>query len=389
MQILHQTGHRGTWAFEMLFENKVGDGFVLCASSYESDKIATKMHGYKPEQYLDKTFLDLQYYGKRENVLPKLQTYPFHPVKLTSDDETTVQGFESIYSGIKYQEDNGFTKIIIPIFYEEDRSCVKFKRAINKINDYLIKNKNDQLKYYMTICLNKNDTIDQKYIESILIDATDINIIFDGYYIVAESNIGYKQKLTTDINYYENILTILKTLKLQGFETILGYANWNAILFASLCDIDYVTIGIYENLRNFSLGRFTEEIDGGASKGWYFSEKLLNVIKADLIPLIRNNNKLSLIRNDNNIFSDIILKEDYKWSIHRKEVSMNNLLAMYKLYDELRSISKLKDRTNFLVNKINNAQQIYRTLHENGVLLTDESKDYFLGLWLSFLNGKV
>jgi hypothetical protein len=175
-------------------------------------------------------------------------------------------------------------------------------------------------------------------------------------------------------------------LKAQGFATVFGYSNWDALIFASLCDIDYITIGTYENLRNFNIQRFTESPGGGPSKGWYFSEKLLNLVRAEEIKKLRRSNCLNLIANDKNIFSDIILNKDYAWNTHKPDVHKNYLLAISRLLKEIANIESVSKRTVFFQKKIDQARQLYGELEANyRVFLNDESSDYHLGAWDSII----
>ncbi len=175
-------------------------------------------------------------------------------------------------------------------------------------------------------------------------------VSFDGYFIVCENKPEFRKKLTTDIKVLRNLSKVLKTLKQQDFETIYAYANWDAIIMLALTDIDYVTIGTYENLRNFDIKRFTEDESGGGSKGYYFSEKLLNMVKADSVTLIRDTDNLNIIKNEKNIFSDIILKNGYPWNIHKPDVNKNYLLAISRLLNTISIINDKRKEKNMFSN---------------------------------------
>ena len=204
------------------------------------------------------------------------------------------------------------------------------------------KNNGDGIKYFMTLPIPHHTIIDEEKIEKLLYYLTDFDMVSDGYYIVCESKPDTMQKVSTDFKYLKNLSTVLSILKKQNFTTIYAYANWDALIFLSLTDIDYVTIGTYENLRNFNIRRFITNEDGGPSKGWYFSERLLNLIKAPLLDLIRIQGGQDLIKNEKNIFSDAILVKGYPWSNQKPEVHKNYLLAIERLLKELDSITIYK-----------------------------------------------
>ncbi len=196
----------------------------------------------------------------------------------------------------------------------------------------------------------------------------------------------FKKKISINYNYYHHLIKIFRVLKKQGFKIIYGYANWDALIFSSLCDIDYLTIGTYENLRNFDIKRFTEDTGGGPSKGWYFSEHLLNFVKAQELDNLRFSNCLGIIANNDNIFSDIILEDGFPWNTHKPDVHKNYLLSISRL---LSTIDKLEDQNlkiEFLLKRISKAKSLYQRLEEEfKVYLNDESSDYHLGTWDAIL----
>lgn len=390
MKILHLTGWFQKWNLDSHYENSIGDGFVWCAYSFEEGTFAKdKISGYKTNEILKKSFFDLQYFGKREggNITKgQLKTYDFHPAANAKSNEQTNTLIEGlIKKGVKYQiEQLGLTNIIIPNIYENDKQ-ENFIGMVKNINKWLSKNKKNGIKYFMTIPIAQHIIIDEDKIEKLLYNLTDIDIVFDGYYVLCETKPDNRQKLSTDFKYLNNLSTVLSVLKKQKFTTIYSYANWDALVFLTLTDIDYITIGTYENLRNFSIKRFTIDEDGGPSKGWYFSEKLLNFVKAPLLDLVRIQKGIGLIQNERNIFSDAILKEGYQWSNQKPEVHKNYLLSIERLLKELANENDLIKRKKLMIEKIDLAISAYDQLEKRGIFLTDESKNYHLNTWKSFL----
>lgn len=388
MQTLHQLGHNQKWGLDSYFENQIGNGFIFGAYNLPAEKIGTRVSGYKWEDLIDIAFLDLQFYASKHSDGGKLSTYRFHPINLNQSQETMVEGIACVEAGINLQIDNGFRKILIPSFYQPASASEKNTKLIRSTNKLVqrMKKKYPSAEFYMTLCISKDGITDESHVENLLTEATDIDICFDGYYIVIEPPKEYKQKIPTSIRALLNTKIIFETLKKQGFKTIWAYANWDASLFSSLVDFDYITIGTYENLRSFSLERFLESQAGGPSKGWYYSEKLLNFIKAQDIEILRAFNCLDAIKNDKNIFSEIILNSNFIWNTHKPEVHKNYLLAIDR---ELKDISSrpLDQRKGYFLSKINTATNIYTTLSDNHkVLLSDESSNYHLHNWANLLN---
>lgn len=384
MKILHQMGHKYKWPLDAHFQNSVGDGFIFCAYSFKEGAVGGAVSGYDPQDYIDKSLIDFQYYGNKSSSGGKLHTYKFHPIN-NKEDDTNIGGVGKIFAGIEYQHRLGFKQVIIPNFHYEKFDLEKTADILKTVNKRLSAAKKPHTKYFMTISISADSIADDDYIEALLQKATAMDISYDGYYIACEPIIEYKKKVSVDYRYYTNLLKIFRVLKNQGFETIFAYANWDALVFYSLCDIDYVTIGTYENLRKFSLSRFTEDAGGGLSKGWYFSEKLLNFIRSQELVPIRNKGAIHAIANENNIFSDAILDKSFAWNTHKPEVQKNYLLAISRLLEELR-VCPLAERSNLMLEKIQSARGLYEALEKKyNVFLQDENADYHLGSWITFI----
>ena len=245
MKIYHQLGHNHKWNLDSYFVNGIGDGFILNAYSFKYGKIGSIISGYKSKEYLPLSMIDHQFFGNKASQGGKLSSYPFHPINDSAKTGTCVSGIDCAVASIDYQKSLGLKRIIIPSFSYEKGEWGKTTDILNRVNSRFQKNKGDE-KYYMTLSFSGDQIADSDYIEKVLRAATDMKIKFDGYYIASSANLEYKKKISVDVKYYTNLLNVLKTLKKQGFETILGYANWDALVFLSLTDIDGITVGTYE-----------------------------------------------------------------------------------------------------------------------------------------------
>ncbi len=388
MKTLHLVGHNHKWNLDAYFQNDIGEGFIFCAYSFPidfSDK--EKISGHKMSEVIPLSRLDLQYFGKKESgVLLKgnLKTYSFHPSNFDGNAATNEYLLNAIKEGVNYQIKQGLQDIIIPNYYEND-NIDELIGLIKNVNKWLEKNKENGHRYFMTLPFTNHTIIDSDKVENILYSITDKNIVFDGYYVVCESKPDSKQKVSTDIKYLKNLSRVFTVLKKQNFLTIYAYANWDALVFLALTDIDYITIASYENMRNFNIKRFLSTEDGGLSKGWYFSEKLLNFVKAQFIDLVRDKGCLPLISNERNIYSDTILDVNFPWNNHKPEVHKNYMLALNKQLYELAAISDLAKRKELFIRKVDAAIIAYDKLESQKVYLLEESKNYHLAIWKSFL----
>jgi len=382
MKIIHVLGHNAKWNIDSFLEQRIGDGFLITAFTFGKKFMSHK----QLNPLLEKCMLDLQFYGKKAKLKAgKLLEFDFHPTNGNPFDVTNVFIHNCIKQAIQFQIDLGFKEIIIPICYESD-NCEEIIQNITIINAHVSKNRQEGIKYFLTLPFSFDIIRDQEIVDRILIAATDKKIDFDGYNIVCENKPEQGHKINTDSKLITNLSTVFKTLKYQGFETIYSYANWDAIIYLAQTDIDYITIGSYENLRNFSIKRFTEDISGGASKGYYFSEKLLNMIRAQDIIQIQVNGMIPAIQNEKNIFSDIILATDYIWNIHKPDVNKNYLLSISRLLSKISQIKDIRQRTLHVLFLIQDAIICYKDLDDHYIALAgSESKNYHLESWKMYL----
>jgi len=385
MRILHQLGHNHKWSLDSYFENRVGDGFIISAYSFEKEKISDKLSGYKPEQYLPHSLIDLQFYGSKASNGENLKSYPFHPINFKKSQETETSVIDSALAGIEYQEKLGLKEVLVPNVYIEPERGEKTSNLISILSKKLKKQKKEGISYYLTVPISGTTIREDSEIDALLQGLTDMDIVFDGYYIACEPNLETRKKISVDYKYYSNLNRVLETLKKQGFKVALGFANVDSLVFAALNNLDVVSIGTYENLRNFNIKRFTEDKGGGPSDGWYYSEKLLNFIKAKQLEVLRERGGLDLVANTDNIFSDIILKDGYPWNTHRPDVHKNYLLAIARQLNKVAGGGNKTERIAILEQMIEEARANYRSLEENGIILDDESLNYHLPLWQTVL----
>lgn len=385
MKVVHLLGHNSNWSIDSHFDQNIGESFIITAFTHGID------FDSKPllKKIKDNSMIDLQFYGKKESrniAKGKLSEFSFHPANCNANDVTNVYFESCIKQAIKFQKDRGFKNIIIPHYYENEE-VVDIINTIVTSNNYIEKVREEGEKYYMTLPFANHIIIDKHKVEEILNACTDMEVCFDGYFIVCENKPEAHRKVTTDLKLLKNLSRVFKTLKSQEFSTIYAYANWDALLFLAQTDIDYITIGNYENLRNFDIKRYTQNESGGASKGYYFSEKLLNMVRADDITILRDTNNLSLIQNEKNIFSDVILKYGYQWNIHKPDVNKNYFLSINRLLHDIASISDINERKKSVLELVENAINNYDSLSNSRVYLNNEGSNYHLNVWKTLLSN--
>lgn len=386
MKTLHLLGHTPNWNLDAHFKNGVGDGFIFTAYSFPDGYFEReKISSYNLQNILQNSFFDLQYFSiKNPTDIGKLNTYDFHPINIAENDTTNIALLNAIKDGIQYQINYGFKNIIIPNYYEND-NVNSLIGIMKEINNYVGTLDDENLKFYMSLPISRDTILDENKIETLLFSITDKDILFDGYYIMCEARTETMHKVPIDYKYLRNLTRVFKVLKSQKFTTIYAYSNWDSIIFYSAADIDYITIGTYETLRKFSIQRFIQRESGGPSKGWYFSEKLLNFIKSQELVLIRQQGGLAEIKNTKNIFSDTILNSHYEWSNNKPDVHKNYLLSIEKLLHYLSEFD-VADRKSKMIRLINRAISGYNDLESKNIYLPSGSDNYHLETWKSHLS---
>lgn len=392
METLHLLGHCSNWNVDSHFENSIGDGFIFTAYSHKAEIFfKKKIYGHPIQNILPNSFLDLQYFGKRESAnigRGNLSAYPFHPACISDSEEdlTNVYLIKRIIEGIQFQQNLGLSKVIIPIHFE-DNNISSFVGYVKEINKWLKVNKKQGIEYYMSLPLSYLTISKFEDIEKLLIDLTHFDIIFDGYYVAFENRQEGISKLNTDTRYLKNAIKLLSILKRQKFKIILSYANWDALLFLAITDIDYITIATFENLRNFNIKRFLKSDSGGPSKGWYFSEIILAMIKADNLVYIKDRIGLEAISNRRNIFSDLILDEKYLWSNQKPDIHKNYLLSIDRTLKSISLITDLKERKEYVKSLILKAQGHYQSILKNRIIIGEIGSEGHYNTWLNVLNS--
>ena len=214
MKILHQLGHNYIWSLDSHFKNNVGDGFILGAYSIEKDKISQGLSGYKPEEYLPISFIDLQFYGSKASNGRKLKTYDFHPINHPKSSSTEVSTVDAALAGIKFQEELGLKNVIVPNLYihtdKEEQNTTLLKALNAKVAAHKKKIKGEAT-YFLTVPISGSLIREDEEEEKLLQELTEMEIEFDGYYIVCEPNLEARKKVSVDFKYYSNLNKVICT----------------------------------------------------------------------------------------------------------------------------------------------------------------------------------
>lgn len=150
MKIVHSLGHNHNWNIESYYEQEIGDEFLITAFTFGADFESNK----RIVPILEKCWIDLQFYGKKASgqiSSGKLSEFSFHPANIVNEEElTNIYIQELIEQAIKFQEEKGFKKIIIPHYYE-DTDSQAIIAIIKTTNRYLKSNGKKNVEYFMTL----------------------------------------------------------------------------------------------------------------------------------------------------------------------------------------------------------------------------------------------
>ncbi len=262
MKIYHQTGFRTNWNLESHIRDGVGSG-VIWSPVNESLSTLKKLN---PE-VRSRSFLDPQLYLPHDQK-GKLKTYGYSPEEIsprwkTSDFDSIK--YESADQCLKIQRSAKFAYDVIPARYEKDIMVDHFERASEDFVAPYIELRAAQPinpPLLLSVIAKRIQVVDPHCRNELLNWITSHQEIA-GVYIIFDSESNSKQ--IKDSVFLEGALRIIWGLRQNNLEVHVGYCNTEAILYA-IADPNSVTIGSYENLRRFSIGRFeVKEKTGGRS----------------------------------------------------------------------------------------------------------------------------
>ena len=254
-KIYHQLGYRYKWNMASYKDDHVGDGFILSPRDMEKDTVLA----------LDKktkkiSFFDLQFYEPSSSK-KKLNTYEFFPNKSLEDGYSTTSYCENCYKiaeeCIVFQFSNNFKYIVIPTLYFTD----DYETNINKIDTMFVRPFLEKIKTFnkknvpVLISIIASDKIlkNQIFRENLITYITSLNDISGVYLIPSCKREG---KRIADLDYIFYLMQFIYYLKYNDLEVHIGYSDIEGFLF-TLANVDSISIGSYENLRNFDINKFT------------------------------------------------------------------------------------------------------------------------------------
>ena len=371
MLIYHQVGHNYKWNIDSYYDG-CGEGLILSPINIESDKLLSL-----PEDLRSNSFLDPQMY-RMGTEKASISSYPFFPGNIKAGFSTTDLDSSNVVIAqlcTDYQIQAGMKYVVIPARYL-DATPTKYLEQMNRgfvmpFLDYKEQN-GIQTPYLLTVVVKQSVLTNEELRDELLNWMTGIQGIA-GFYLVFDNDFHTKQ--IKDFDYLRNAL----------FEVHIGYTNTEGLLFSAAMP-DSISVGSYENLRNFRISRF-EVLEGKKMRSpnpRLYSSKLLQWVEYNYIQSMQQ-----MVPDYENYFDDstykpLMFTPSFHWHFNKSE--------LYKHYFEIFSqqVKALpenqNERIDYLKEQIRMAMERFHEV-KNFILLDEDSDDSHLPTWFNVLNA--
>jgi hypothetical protein len=379
MDVYHQTGHNSVWNIDSFAEDRAGSGIIFSPVNDRADKILSisdeikKVSFFDPQLYLPKSLKG------------KLSSFDYFPSNISKNFQTSdfdKEKREIAKRYIDFQLTNQFKYLVIPSRFHE----VLPSNFYEQFEDHLIE---PFLTYYqetrpqneilLTIIVKQEQLMNEEHRDELLNWLTGIHDI-DGVYLIFENNFLSKQ--IKDTAYLYNALIFIHSLRINELKVQVGYTNVEGLLY-SIADPNSISIGSYENLRQFNIKRFDDK-SLGPPRGP--NPRLYSRLLFQFIDFGYKDGIMKLYPDWDKIFEDsrykpLMFKPGYNWHFTKPEPYKHYFLLFSSHVQSLPS--SISDRITFLRNSFQNALQTYKELERVGVYLDDDSNGSHLPIWLT------
>ena len=377
-QLLHQLGHNYNWNIKSLTEDKLGDGYIIGPKYLPLNKAQDLVN-----KYPHISVFDPQMYVPNI-ALGKLGTYNYFPCVL--DNSRIYTSDDAFYSDcasecVLLQEQIDTDFIVIPTesspYHQPSVFDDQEKKYVHPFLEVL-SHKKILKPMLLQIVIDENVLVTDSLKKRLLNWLTSFPEIA-GVYIIIDC--FRRNKQLTSGQFLFSVLTFIDFLRSAGMIVLLGYQNTEALLL-SIADPNFVTIGSYENLRNFSTSNFREKptfIGNGPNPRVYYSG-LLNWVdfrySAELVRVLGS----SIF--DVSKYGPGLTDPRYKWHFSKSEPYLHYFEVFSRQINELSRLTGV-DRLNKLMEYLRVAESNYNRLADGGVVLEGDSKNLHISSWLA------
>lgn len=383
MRILHQTGHNWIWNIQSLQEDNSGDGLILSpVNNMGPEKLARL-----PLELRQASFFDPQVYLPKESK-KHLRAYGYFPSSLKDGFETddfSEVAENSAHQCLDLQVKNGLSAVVIPTRYFEALPS-DFLSQLSEcfvepyVAYYLSKNLTVPL--LLTVIVKPIQLADEEQNADLLNWATSFPAV-SGVYLIFENT--FSSKRIKDAAYLANALAFIRNLKQTGLTVHLGYTDVEAFLY-SIADPDSISVGAYENLRNFGVKRFRDS-EGNKMRSpnpRMYSGALLQWIEYGYLDAIRQlYGDWSLLFEDSK-YKPLMFTPTFEWHFQKPELYKHYFTVFSKQISSLPA--DMTGRLNHVANSAQIATSRFEKLKECGVFLNPDSDGSHLSFWLTAIS---
>lgn len=383
LEIYHQFGHNHNWNIDSINTDNSGDGIIL-SPKHMAPRSVERLNFPKQKSIFDPQFF------LPSSAFRNLSEYPFYPciaIEGFSTSSYRPSDVKEIANGcVNYQIENEFEYLVIPArsfgnnpteYINEQNKCF-IDPFLSSLSNYSF-----QQKIILQVVLKSSFLLDESYFDEILNWITSLQDI-DGVYLLIES--AFKTKQIEDINYLYSLMRFINILEeYNELKVIVGYCNLESYVL-SISGPSIVTIGSYENTRQFNISNFEEKEEDkknfrGPNARYYFS-KLLQLVDNRYLDSIAVEYGYDLF--DLNDYHAHMFVPSYKWHFTKPEPYKH----FFKVFSEqLRLLSPLQLNERYIEVKknIESAIQFYEDLSDLIVFSKDSRGDH-LPMWLTAAN---
>ncbi|RYZ74492.1 MAG: hypothetical protein EOP09_00385 [Proteobacteria bacterium] len=382
MKIYHQAGFRTLWNLESHTKDGTGDGIIW---SPVNESLST-LNSVSPS-VRSCSFLDPQLYLPHDSK-GKLATYGYSPEEIspkwTTSDFESIK-YESAEKCLMVQRSANFEYDVIPTRFEQNILTDHYRRATDDfVEPYIQLRSRQEIKppLLLSVIARRIQIIDEQSRDELLNWITSHQEIA-GVYIIFDSETSSKQ--IKDALYLEGVLRIISGLRLNGLEVHVGYCNTEAILY-SVADPSSISIGSYENLRRFSIGRFeTKDKAGGRGPNpRLYVPSLLQWIEYGYVGALDRLVPEWMQLRHNNPYEREMFTPTFKWHFSKPQLYKHYFSAFA---DQVRLLEKdIIIRTEQVSLWIDHALKWFNYIQSKNVLLDSDSDGSHLSHWRNALS---